>query len=279
MTILQGRKTFRSSVNGALPTHLSNRGPKLSSGWKRMWVIASQIDLILEACFQGLYARMPGLGTETALPFIGRDRMLRRGPTETTEGYALRLTKWLDYWRTAGNALATLLALRYYLPTPVLVRMYLRSGFCWTLELDGSLSWVRDTAWDWDSISNPERATGHQTDVWIIINPPNYGVCGPWGAADGDVWGGPSTTGPGVGCFGLDIPADTLNVLRDILIQIKGAHCYVRCVVFSDDVNKFDPENDLSQPDGYWGRWGRDDGSGNLIAARDTDCRYWEPRP
>lgn len=276
-------KPFREIIKTGLIKQLSERGPLLSSGFKRVFTIATAIDGLLEAAAQGRYASMPGRGTPSALGMIGRDRMLIRGPLETDEGYAARLRGWLDQWRIAGSALSLMLAIRAYLaPNAPLLRVYLRSGFCWTLELDGTLSWVREAMvpWDWDSISNPERDTGYQTDIWVIIYPPHYPTAGLWGDPDSDVWGGESTTGDGVGAFGFDIPAQTLSILREVVMQFKGPHCYVRSVIFSGSTTLFDPINsNISQmPDGRWGTWSRNVG-GTQVPTRRGDCRYWEPTP
>ena len=78
-------------------------------------------DAFVERLRKGLLARFPqndptGQTTapDDALAAMGRDRRIVRGFNETPQTYAVRLIRWLDDWKTAGNPFSLMQQLAGY---------------------------------------------------------------------------------------------------------------------------------------------------------------------
>ena len=277
--------SFREKVRSFLPTWLLDRTSiGKTAGFRIIYSFMAILDAGAQVAIEGLQSRMPGLGTPTALPLIGKDRQIVQGPGEYNENYANRLIKWLDYWKIAGNAYSLMIAFQAYLaPNYPMIRLVTRDrpgyGSIWyTLNTDGTLDIerVNPSNWDWDSISNPER-DGYWSDFWIVAFEPHYGKDGLWG--DGNsYWYPGADVGKGQ-TFGQDPTYNSAQLLRSIVTQWKGAHTKCRCMIFSYRSNAYDPAlppGDPLLPDGKWGKYGKDDGSGGRIKSRDETDRYWD---
>lgn len=243
----------------------------LVTGYEYLWSQIAPLDNLVDQLTQGLQAPWPGLGTPTALGLIGRTRGLIRGQGESDASYIVRLQGWLDGAKNLGSAESTCKALQIYLSTHPMVRIVNRAGFWTTLDTSGNFSYTTK-AWNWDTVSNPERndpSAPYWSDEWIIIYSPPWAVRGNFGDV-GQVYG--QQTGRGH----LVSRAEYDAILGEIR-RTKSAHTNVRCVIWSYDSTKFDPTNSLStMPDGTWGRWGWK-GAAHYPCRRDTTCRYWEP--
>ena len=264
---------FRQSLNIDVPSWLSNRVGK-TVGFRFLWSLATTIDGIIEYAMQGAQARLPGAGVADALPFIGRDRGIIRGAEETDESYADRLVQWLDYWRGAGNAWVLIRALQAYLPLETRVKLVTRASFWYTLNADGTIEYTQASNWNWDSLSNPERA-GRWSDFWIVIDPPHFPTDTLWG--DGaSKWGeAPLQT------FGSDVSTGIAKSIIDIVSQWKGPHTHFDTLILSYDANQFNPldaPGSALLPDGWYGVWSRNI-SGSQVATRTLDARYWVLNP
>ena len=94
-----------------------------------IWNVALVLDASKEKAKQGTLARFPGVGTPDALPAIGRDRLIERGPTESDTSYSERLASAFDTWRTAGNAHTLLRGLlAYFSPGALPIRVVSEMG-------------------------------------------------------------------------------------------------------------------------------------------------------
>ncbi|WP_437982917.1 hypothetical protein [Sorangium sp. So ce117] len=266
------RLSFRETLRRYVPPWLSDR-PGRTVGFRYLYATASVLDAGAEVLVQGLQARMPGLGTPTALPYIGRDRRIVRGPAESDAAYGARLVRWLDYWRAAGNAYVLALALQGFLyPEHPRIRIVTRSGVWYTLEPSGELLWHRaePNNWDWDSLSHPDKA-GDWSEFWIIIYPPHY-------TADGDWGDGTSIWEPGE-AFGVQTPISNIAAIKALVQQWKGAHTKCVVLILAYDPSSFDPSSPPGapgMPDGRWGHWSKDDDTGKRVKARRDDARYVE---
>ena len=163
---------FRNELRKYVPWWLSDR--RYSSGktvgFRYLWVLVASLDVFVQFMLEALRAPWPGVGPEAALPYIGRTRGILRGPSSTVAEYLERLSRWLTKWARAGSAEQLLEELHEYLPTNPKVRLFTRSGICVTRNTDGTT--VKETAaWDWDSVSDPQRA-GNWWDVWIVVYSP-----------------------------------------------------------------------------------------------------------
>ena len=264
--------SFRETLRRYVPPWLSDRPTwGRTVGFRFLYGLAAILDGGMQLLVEGMQARLPGIGTPTALPYIGRDRRVIRGPNESDAEYAARLLDWLDLWRAAGNAYALAKALQAFLaPGHPRIRIVTRSGFWWTLDPSGELSWQLAGNWDWDSLTHPENA-GCWADFWVIVYPPHFPTDGTWGDG-GSFWGEPKT-------FGQDVSTANAETIRSLVRQWKSAHSRCVALIFTYDLQSFDPSSppgSPGMPDGRWGLWSRNDPAGRRVRSRRADARYWE---
>lgn len=254
----------RDILRDVVPWWLSDRhfSSGKDVGFRLLWAIVAPLDGYLEMLHESLEAAWPGVGTPSALPLIGRTRGILRGEAETSDEYAARLRGWLDAWRDAGSQKAIARELHGYLAGHPRVRVVNRAGHMVTIGADGTVT-AEQVAWDWDSVSNPERH-GDWSDLWVIVyRTPAWALEASWGS--GGTWG----AGDGGG-LGHAVPRASVDAVKGILGQWKAAHTRVRAVVWTSDAALFDPANPSSMPDGNWGQW-------SSPSRNYTSCRYWEP--
>jgi hypothetical protein len=229
----------------------------LNDGENRLW--------------QGFYARLPGLGTPTALALIGQSRGLLRGIGETDDAFGRYLRGWLQLWQTAGSQLALCKAIQHYCGG-VKVRSVTRVGKMLTLNADGSV--IRQmVVWDWDSKSNPEKAS-HWSELWIIVYTPPWVIAPSYGT--GRLIGEADARG-----IGHLVPRVDVDAIRSLLLEWKAARTRVNTIIFTYDATLFDPSNAAKMPDGWFGKWGKPDPADPTarIPSRFPSARYWHPHP
>jgi hypothetical protein len=103
-------------------THAFSRlATRIGPPWlRRTWAqrilgaMVAPLDVVADAMTAGVRARFPSWQSGEALSLIGRERRIRRGPTEASATYAPRLRLWLDAHRGRGGAHAMLAQLRAY---------------------------------------------------------------------------------------------------------------------------------------------------------------------
>lgn len=262
------RLRFRDVIRSFVTPWLSDRGQSVQTatvGFRYIWAMVAPLDAAADVLLQGIRAAWPGAGTPTALSLIGRSRGIVRGVGESDASYAARQIPWLDRHRIAGSQEAVALSLHEFLEGRPRVRVINRAGHRVTVDLDGTMT--RDViAWDWDSVSHPERAT-HWWDQWIIIDPCPWPIDGVWGADE--LWGG------GLG-FGHDATREDADTVLAIIRQFKAEQTFVRAIIWSYDATLFDPDAPSTMPDGTWGAWSLRSGGAVVPSGRNPDCRYWE---
>lgn len=240
-------------------------------GYRFLWGMIAPLDALLDTLNLGLAAWFPGQNV-TSLPYIGRSRGIIRGQGETAAAYAERLIRWLDTWPQAGSQELIGVSIHHFLASHPRVRVITRAGKWLTVETDGSI--VRqDAAWDWDSVTHPERNDPDEpwwSDMWIVVQ------LSPWDER-------PGTLGDLVGDDGFAIghlaTHEEVDAVKGLISQWKGLHSRVRAVIWTTDPDLFDPDVPASNPDGTWGAWGMYSGSSYVPSGRNTTtCRYWEPR-
>jgi hypothetical protein len=266
-----GIRNLRHSVASYSPRWLANR-LGLTVGAKVLYTLAAVLDIMLEVENQGLYAQLPGLGTNTALPYIGFSRGIMRGFAESDLSYSNRLIQWLDLWRGAGRPVGMLLAvLGLFSPVSLTVRVVDNSGnWYWynlgqtpmppgaTTPLPPNVL-LQQGNWNWDG----NAASWWRMWVIVYVGPlswtvgsagPHWGDGGHWGDA-GRLWGITGAT------------AGQIQALRVLVKQWKAAHVWVPNIILTANTARFDPTHAAGggvNPDGTWGN----------PANRFTDCVF-----
>lgn len=265
---------FRSILARLVPSWMGNRLGK-NVGFKFVWSMFVPLDIAADAVLQGVNDWGPGSpgATPTALPLIGQSRGIVRGEAESDESYARRLRAWLDTWEDAGSSQGLALAIQSYLANTPTVRIVNRAGFWVSVANDGTIT-TATAAWNWDTVSNPERS-GWWADLWIIVYPCEWPVADTVGAtAD------PSHDVEGMGHL---VPPAAVDAILGLVEQWKGAHTWVEAIVWSYDATLFDPADigAAGNPDGSWA-YPCKYVAGAYVPARtgatDGRARYWQPR-
>lgn len=209
----------------------------ISVGWLAAPVVGEKvgyaIGIVLDAVSDGLKAgvrvRFPGAGTDEALPAIGRDRQIERGPNEDATAYAARLRVHLDTWSRAGSAGAMLEQLRHYF-TPSFIPIRVVSSKADWHEIDPGTGVVTKTAnqanWTWDS----------HTDRWWRAWPILDSSGGPWTP---DLWGDPGNWGDG-GTWGSNATLTEVNQIRSIVAKWKPAHAAIPSIIMIFNATHFE---------------------------------------
>ena len=222
--------------------------PWLSRYWgeRFLYAHAVQLDAIAEWVEQGLRARFPEKAPIDALPYIGRDRKIRRGFAETSTAYAVRLRGWLDAHRRRGSAIALLEQLHGYF-TPYSAEMRFSTvdnGGTWYV-MDGSDKSVTVTRkaanWDWD---------GSSVDwgrFWVIIHPLSSGAF-----TDAGDWNSDESYGAD-GVWGLSLSVNQCQDLIAIARDWKPAGMTCVYIVASLDADELNPDS-TTLPDGTWSK-------------------------
>lgn len=261
---MSARSRIRDQLRDFVPWWLSDRHytDGKTVGFRYLWAMIAMLDCYMEFGLQSLIAPWPAVGTPTALPRIARSRGITRGQADTDATFALKLIDWLNKWAGAGTQRQLAIEIQEYLGNHPRVRVVNRAGRMVTVETDGTVSMV-DCAWDWDSVSNPERV-GYWSELWIIVYPSQWAHT----ASIND--------GPTVG-MGHTVSRVEVDAIRGIVAQWKGAHAYVRALIWSDDAAAFDPSTPGTLPNGNWGNWGTRGNGSRVLSDRDTAAsRYWE---
>jgi hypothetical protein len=107
---------------------------------------ADVLDELLDFTAEGVRARFPGDWTDPfplpipylasdALPVIGRERRISRGPDERDDVYAARLRRWWTDHQKRGGAIAMLRQIEaFWSESPKRVSLRYASGTRWTLD-------------------------------------------------------------------------------------------------------------------------------------------------
>jgi hypothetical protein len=259
--------TTRANLSRYVPSWLADEYPDSPSiGFRVLWVIARFVDAAVSVALQAGIASV-GRGTPTALKYVGQARGVIRGRLDTDAQYRAKLPTWIDRWKEAGTQRRLAREIWEYLGDSR-VRVVNRAGHWVTIDVDGTET-ETDAAWDWDSVSNPERS-GFWSELWVIVYP-TYDIRP---GTMGDLTGVDDGFGLGHLC-----PRAQVDAIKLIINQFKAAHSLVRAVIWTSDSAKFDPATPASLPDGTWGQWSITTGGHCVASGRDTStCRFWEPR-
>lgn len=221
--------------------------------------IGATLDGVMQTLVLGLRAGNPLTCEPDALASIGRDRGLRRYPTEPEESYRARLAQWRQLHKLRGSHLGEMLQLQpYFLPAgrPMIRTVHQDGGGAsatWhTLNPDGTYEVHRATPsnWDWDGspLGVPTPAiTAQWSRFWVIVYVDGLGLPEAEkydeGAKydEGSIWDGLITS---------DQIADIVQIINDW----KAAHSTLWGVILATDPASFDPAGSgAGYPNGLWG--------------------------
>lgn len=279
--------TLRESMRDYTPARFADVLPELASfGWRTLWAIALAADAAADWAIEGTRAKLPGVGTRTALPVLERDRDVMRGRIETDTEHVSRLTAWLELNAARGTMKGMTRELQNYLGRTNggqwhTVMCVSRRNTWGIRREDGAYEYydsddIGATTWDWDSVSNPELSACW-SDMWIIIVPPPYALHLGW------FWLSPDSG------FGHDSPQAEVAKIRELVGKWKAARTRVRSIIWSP---KFVPAGEPLAgalafdplpggpspflPDGTWGKWCKGVTGGPSVPSRPKWLRFWE---
>lgn len=227
------------------------------------------LDMIAQAAKEAVRARFPSYCPEDALPYHGRDRGIRRGPSESADGFRGRLLEWRVIEEGSGVGRAMLDEIAAFL-TPHLVRLriWTQAGMIYTREPNGTLLIDHSAPmyWNWDGQSSLFAR------FWLVI----YSIGGvPWSRdgtwGDGEIWGSdPSAT------WGSTATINEVSSIRQIVADRKPEATVCKNIIVSFDEAAFEPGDTVPPlPDGTWAHWSTNDASVQ-VPARDDRGIYWD---
>ncbi len=241
-----------------------------------LYVMVSRLDAGTEILLQLTNARYPGIGTPTALALIGASRGLIRGIGETNAQYAAYLNQWRALQADKGGMRSLAKAIAHYCGN-VKVVVVNRGGTVVTVAATTGAVTTQHAGdyavpWNWDGVSNPEKA-GHWSELWVLVFSPPWAKRGAWGDV-GLKWGADAL---GFGHLSNHVDHDAIRLL---VAEWKRASSRVNCVVFVYAAALFDFTTPAYMPDGTFGKWSRPSASNpkERVGSRFTDCRYWHPQ-
>lgn len=243
----EGLGHFRQAAMTTAPPFLSN-----DVGARYLYALGIQLDAVAEYFRIGQLQSFPSYCEEEALPHLGKDLLLPRGPIEPVPSYRERLRLAPQTWKRAGNPKELLGQLAaYFAPSPPVIR-YVANGYApdgstiadwWTLS-GGVYTYHRASPsnWNWDGVSGGYR-------FWIILYLPLLST---------PVWDDPtlSWNKPGL-LWDFDGGAYVADV-RAIVDKWKCAGTHMEnLIIASDTTTRYlawgDPGVDWGDPGLTWG--------------------------
>lgn len=277
-------QTFRDSVKQISPKWLQD-----TWGEKLLYTVCLQLDGLAEFARQAVRARMPGLGTPTALQYIGDDRLIGRGFQEPDGSYESRLTGAFTSWDYAGNPRAPMQQILGFIsPSTAPIRTVFTNS-------DGIVAWsawdtmvvnqdpttppvhqfIQPANWNWDGLTSIASVGWWHNRAWVIIFVGAPGSSGSFFTRRAKLGTPGMKLGDG-NALGVAVPASQGRALRNIVNTFKSAESYVQWIVIAYASNQFDPNSPAGggvNPDGTWRRWGVTVG-GVRVPARSRQACY-----
>lgn len=238
--------------------------------------IARYFNAYRDRVATGIASRFPGGGApEDALPYIGRDHGIFRGPTEAQAAFELRLQRAKDDARKLGIAWSMLQQTRAYCsPHAVRVRVVNEHANYYQIDRDGTESRGKGLDWDWSAAAATEWSR-----FWLLIWMTDETPKKPWDRLPNI--GDPLLWENAIGTQGYTIgstatPGD-VAAIRSIVRACKpeASRCIKIIIIFRDDAPAFELDATAPPaPDGLWGHASKNVG-GVQVYSRSTDAIYW----
>lgn len=246
------RGFFEAQIARISPPWLSRK-----TGRAIMRALAQPIDVQRVRVADGVRARMPGIGPDDALSYIGADRVIARGPAESASTYASRLVRWWTDHATRGGPYAMLAQLfafwRASLNVPIDV--VFNNGGRYQMDTSGNV--VRDVL-TWTG-RNFDGST-HWARIWIFfyVTTLSEPLVDEFGAPIVDEHGDPITVDLVIGDT---LPDDTAESFRVVPRTWNAAHIEQTTVVLLHGVGRLwdypvPPEGPAS-----WDDWAAEGGT------------------
>ncbi len=259
--------TFRGTLGSiCAPFLLGPNGERIG------YVVGLAIDALAESTREAVRAWFPGRGPPEALPHIGRDRGIDRGPRERGGDYAERLRTSMVALRQAGSAARLLQQLRHY----------------WSPVFDADLSFVSDRGvwhtidmatgvvtktevspsnWQWDPYAAGIASAGTQRwrRGWLVLENTQWSI---------DTWSGagPSSVYDNVGTWGSDATIEEVTAVRRLVERFRSAGVHIVNIIVSFTPGLYAVGNAPGAP--------MPDGDHHLAATRvGIDASFWIGAP
>lgn len=255
--------TFRDSIRSIAPPWLLDPVGELV-----LWTAGAMPDVLNEWVRQGVRARMPGAGTPTALPFLGADRQIERGPEESDESYAARIRRAFDSWRIAGSPFELLAQLRaFFLPSPPPLRIVSDRSVWHTIDpTSGAVTKIITSPrnWAWDALSSSASTppgSPRWWRAWAIID----SSAGPW-----EQWflGEPNVALGGGRTLGSTATEEEVASVRRIVRRWKPANVHIVNVIVTFTASLYEATDPPGAP--------MPAEDHDLYENRAVDAAFWE---
>lgn len=247
---------FRDSILAISPPHLLEEG---GTGEAIQYSVGTVLDGIGDWMIQGVFASMPGIGTNDALYLIGKDMNIDRGPTETDAHYIDRLQGAVDSHRVRGSGPELLRQLAAWFSPSVLtpIRLVANNAIWHEINLTTLVvtKTIVGTNWVWDAFATERWWRG-----WVILD----SSASPWTR---DLWGDPGNWGDG-GTWGSNASVDQVKQIQAWVSKWKPAHIAAVNIIIAFDAGLYQVA-DTSPPN--------PNGTSNTPAWRVTqDAIFWD---
>lgn len=130
--------TFRDRMLAFVPRWL-----RTGTAARILYAIALHFDVIADLFVEAVRKRFGQADAYDALPYIGADRKMFRGPNESDAQYSARLATWLDAHQLKGNPYVLLQQLYlYYAPNNFQIDLvYASSGLQFSIDVNGAITY------------------------------------------------------------------------------------------------------------------------------------------
>lgn len=257
-----------------------------------LWLLGLPSDGVLEKANQGVHSHFVRQAQGDALAYLGSDRGVVHGLTESDASYAGRVARALDDWHVAGSAWSVLgQVLGYVLSAQpralAISSVYTAAGVLDSTQWDFFTAGA-DTAhppthllngagnWDWDSAS-PQDGSWSPLRWYLVL-----------GATAPNAWinlkGKVGSTGLKVGArgkaVGVDAVADVGRSIKVIVDQWRPVGVWSHWIMIAFNDALFLPTASAGggvNPGGTFGRWAKLSGDAFVSARYAGVCYFTGP--
>jgi hypothetical protein len=243
---------------------LADNLPDVSPSWltgtwgsRLLYALIKPAAEIVETARQAVRARMPGFGTPTALPAIGRDRLVLRGFAEGDDDYAERLRRWLEYHRRAGTTPNLLVQILGWASPQAVAVAHVTNESVWDRALGPLTASVTDasvalaqlrppaaTVWNWDGDA---LAWGR---FWLILSPLTVDAGARRKIGDAGLVIGARDV-----AIGTRMTPGQVGGVRAVVRQWKAAHETCTAIIINLNSSVGYDKTGAAMPNGTWQYW------------------------